>query len=135
MNHENTPPTMLSPILSQSRESGKKNVPAKEPINSPISDVFNLAASASSLRQDFATCEMIMSEKHNFWYRYYMAWIKKWVTSEKNFWLWSSNPREKTKSSSFVCSANISGIKFSTKLLRKNTSRLCISHKHLCAEV
>ena len=66
MNHENTLPTMLSPILSQPRGSGEKNVPAKEPINSPISDVLNLAASASSLRQDFATCEMIMSEKHTF---------------------------------------------------------------------
>ena len=65
-NPENTPPTMLSPILSQPRGSGEINVPAKEPINSPISDVLNLAASASSLRQDFATCEMIMSEKHTF---------------------------------------------------------------------
>ena len=64
MNHENTRSTMLSPILSQPRGSGMKNVPAKAPINSPISDVLNLADSASSLRQDFATCEMIMSEKH-----------------------------------------------------------------------
>ena len=64
MNHENTLHTMLSPILSQPQGSGEKNVPVKEPINSPISVVLNLAASASSLRQDFATCEMLMSEKH-----------------------------------------------------------------------
>ena len=66
MNPVNTPPIILSPILSQPRGSEEKNVPAKEPINSPISDVLNLAASASSLRQDIATCEMIISEKHTF---------------------------------------------------------------------
>ena len=66
MNPENTPPTILSPILSQSRGSGEKNCIAKEPINSPMSDVLNLAVCASSLRQDFATCEVIMSEKQTF---------------------------------------------------------------------
>ena len=34
--------------------------------NSPISDALNLAASAASLRKAFATCETIMTEKHQF---------------------------------------------------------------------
>ena len=32
--------------------------------NSPISSALNLAASAASLRRDFATCEKVMTEKH-----------------------------------------------------------------------
>ena len=35
-----------------------------EPPPLRISNALNLAASASSLRKDFATCEKIMSEKH-----------------------------------------------------------------------
>ena len=35
-------------------------------IQTPISDALNLAASAASLRKDFATCEIIMTKKHQF---------------------------------------------------------------------
>ena len=33
---------------------------------SPISSALNIAASASSLREDFAQCEQVMTKKHQF---------------------------------------------------------------------
>ena len=60
-------PNMLSPIMSQQRANeGRKNTAHDSNTNSPISDALNLAASAASLRKDFATCERIMTEKHQF---------------------------------------------------------------------
>ena len=63
-----TPQTMsmLSPIQSQPKSSercGSANISLPE---TPITSALNLAASASSLRKDFATCEQIMNEKHQF---------------------------------------------------------------------
>ena len=43
-----------------------KNTAHDSNTNSPISYVLNLAASVASLRKDFATCERIMTEKHQF---------------------------------------------------------------------
>ena len=81
------PSPLLSPIMSQPSASPRDNTTEAikrgtifdsprgntEGVHregstaaSPISDVLNLAASATSLRQDFAMCEKIMSEKHNF---------------------------------------------------------------------
>ena len=67
----NTPPiselpNMLSPIMSQQRANEKNNTAHDSNTNCPISDALNLAARAASLRKDFATCEIIMTEKHQF---------------------------------------------------------------------
>ena len=59
--------SMLSPILSQpmgSTERSSSAIVSDE--NSPISSALNLAASAASLRRDFAMCEKVMTEKHQF---------------------------------------------------------------------
>ena len=59
------PGSMLSPILSQPRGSEERNSSAiSHDATSPVSNALNLAASAASLRRDFATCERIMTEKH-----------------------------------------------------------------------
>ena len=61
------PTDMLSPILSQPRYSEERS--KTDNINhntSPISDALNLVAGAASLRNDFAVCERIMTEKHHF---------------------------------------------------------------------
>ena len=61
------PADMLSPILSQPRYSEERS--KTDNINhntSPISDALNLVAGAASLRNDFAVCERIMTEKHHF---------------------------------------------------------------------
>ena len=61
------PADMLSPILSQPRGSEERS--KTDNINhntSPISDALNLVAGAASLRNDFAVCQMIMTEKHHF---------------------------------------------------------------------
>ena len=42
----------------------QRQVPSVEPPPLQISNALNLAASSSSLRKDFATCEKIMFEKH-----------------------------------------------------------------------
>ena len=55
---------MLSPIPSQPCGRAETSVPSVEPPPFRISNALNLAASASSLRKDFATCEKNMSEKH-----------------------------------------------------------------------
>ena len=68
----NTPPhsqpaDMLSPILSQPRGSDERRSSSiTQNPTSPISSALNLAASAASLRQDFALCEKVMTEKHQF---------------------------------------------------------------------
>ena len=56
---------MLSPITSQPGGSAERN-PSQTGEVSPVSDALNLAASASFLRKDFATCQQIMTEKHQF---------------------------------------------------------------------
>ena len=54
---------MLSPILSQQYHSiGLVNNTSQ----SPITNVLNLGASATSLRDDFALCEKVINEKHQF---------------------------------------------------------------------
>ena len=58
------PNTMLSPILSPHRTGTERGSSAITPEDSPLSSALNLAASAASLRRDFATCERIMTEKH-----------------------------------------------------------------------
>ena len=62
------PPDMLSPILSQSWGSDERRSKTDNSnhITSPISDALNLVAGAASLRNDFAVCERIMTEKHHF---------------------------------------------------------------------
>ena len=63
------PVNMLSPILSQpmgSEERNSSSISHDTVTTSPVSNVLNLAASAASLRRDFATCERIMTEKHQF---------------------------------------------------------------------
>ena len=60
-------PNMPSPIMSQQRANeDRKNTAHNSNTNSAISDALNLAASAAYLRKDFATCEKIMTEKHQF---------------------------------------------------------------------
>ena len=54
---------MLSPILSQQDHS---NGLVNNTSQSPITNVLNLAASATSLRDDFAMCEKVINEKHQF---------------------------------------------------------------------
>ena len=69
--NEKTPPSlsftqtedMLSPILSQQDHS---NGLVNNTSQSPITNVLNLAASATSLRDDFAMCEKVINEKHQF---------------------------------------------------------------------
>ena len=52
--------------MSQQRANEvRKNTDHDSNTNSPIS-APNLAASATSVRKDFATCEKIMTEKHQF---------------------------------------------------------------------
>ena len=58
-------PNMLSPIMFQQR-ANEKNTAHNSNTNSLISDALKLAASASSLRKNFAPCERIMTEKHQF---------------------------------------------------------------------
>ena len=53
-------------IIEQRAKEGRKNKAHDNNVNSPISDTFNLAAGAASLKKDFATCEHIMTEKHQF---------------------------------------------------------------------
>ena len=54
---------MLSSILSQQYHSdGFVNNTSQ----SSITNVLNLAASATSFRNDFAMCEKVISEKHQF---------------------------------------------------------------------
>ena len=61
------PADILSPILSQPRENGERGSTAQiTNATSPISNTLNLASSAASLRNDFAMCERIMTEKHQF---------------------------------------------------------------------
>ena len=69
---QHTPPStqhsmadMLSPITSQPGGSAERS-PSQRTDTSPISNTLNLAASATSLRNDFATCERILNEKHQF---------------------------------------------------------------------
>ena len=56
---------MLSPILSQPRNSVERSQHL-EKNSTPISEALNLAASATSLREDIAACEQIMTERHHF---------------------------------------------------------------------
>ena len=56
---------MLSPIMSQPGGSAERS-PSQRTDTSPITNTLNLAASATSLRNDFATCERILTEKHQF---------------------------------------------------------------------
>ena len=58
------PDTMLSPILSQHITGTERSSSAITPEDSPLSSALNLAASAASLRRDFAICERVMTEKH-----------------------------------------------------------------------
>ena len=59
------PADMLSPILSKPRGSEERNKTDNISCNtSLISDALNLVAGAASLRNDFAVCEKIMTEKH-----------------------------------------------------------------------
>ena len=61
------PADILSPILSQPRDNGKRGSTAQiTNATSPISNTLNLASSAASLRNDFAMCERIMTEKHQY---------------------------------------------------------------------
>ena len=66
---QSIPPTqqtvteMLSPITSQPG-SADRNTPRVD--SSPITNALKLSASASSLRKDFAMCEQIMNEKHQY---------------------------------------------------------------------
>ena len=61
------PADILSPILSQPRDNGERGSTAQiTNATSPISNTLNLAFSAASLRNDFAMCERIMTEKHQF---------------------------------------------------------------------
>ena len=61
------PADILSPILSQQRDNGERGSTAQiTNATSPISNTLNLASSAASLRNDFAMCERIMTEKHQF---------------------------------------------------------------------
>ena len=55
---------MISPIPSQPCGSAETSVPFVEPPPLRILNALNLAASAPSLRKDFATCEKNMSQKH-----------------------------------------------------------------------
>ena len=58
---------MLNPIMSQQRANEeRKNTAHDSNTNSLISDSLNLSACTASLRKDFATCERIMTEKHQF---------------------------------------------------------------------
>ena len=60
-------PNVLSPVMSQQRANEERNNMAHDSnTNSPISVALNLAVSAASLRKDFATCEIIKTEKHQF---------------------------------------------------------------------
>ena len=53
--------------MSQQRaKDGRKNKARDINVNSPISDVLNLAAGAVSLKKDFANCKKNMTEKHHF---------------------------------------------------------------------
>ena len=54
---------MLSPILSQQYHS---NGLVNNTTQSPITNVLNLAANATSLRDDFAMCEKVINEKDQF---------------------------------------------------------------------
>ena len=58
---------MQSPIISQPRGSeGRSKTDNINHNTSPIADALNLVAGAASLTNDFAVCEMIMTEKHHF---------------------------------------------------------------------
>lgn len=56
-------PHILSPILSQPTDQVCSN---EADLGSPITKALNIAAEATSLRSDFALCEQIMTEKHQF---------------------------------------------------------------------
>ena len=58
-----TPVEPLNPVKSQTVGSANQNDITQ---TSPISSALNIAASASSLREDFALCEQVMTEKHQF---------------------------------------------------------------------
>ena len=61
------PADMMSPILSQPMGSEERSKTDNIDHNtSPIYDALNLVAGAVSLRNDFAVCEKIMTEKHHF---------------------------------------------------------------------
>ena len=58
-----TPVEPLNPVTSQTVGRANQNDITQ---TSPISSALNIAASASSLREDFALCEQVMTEKHQF---------------------------------------------------------------------
>ena len=60
------PDDTLSPILSRPRSSEERSKTNNISCISPISETLNLSAGAVSLRKDLATCEKIMTEKHEF---------------------------------------------------------------------
>ena len=60
------PEGTLSPILSRPRSSEERSKTANISCTPPISETLNLSAGAASLRKDLATCEKIMTEKHEF---------------------------------------------------------------------
>ena len=77
------------------------------------SDVLNLVACASSFRKDFATCEMIMSEKHTFLVSILDGMDRKFANIGKR--VSRSKFLKKPASPSLECSANIPWHKFPTK--------------------
>ena len=61
------PADILSPILSQPRDNGERGSTAQiTNATSPISNTINVASSVASLRNGFAMCERIMTEKRQF---------------------------------------------------------------------
>ena len=60
------PEGTLSPILCRPRSSEERSKTTNISCTPPISETLNRSAGAASLRKDLATCEKIMTEKHEF---------------------------------------------------------------------
>ena len=58
-----SPAEPLNPVTSQAVGSANQNDITQ---TSPISSALNIAASASSLREEFTLCKQVMTEKHQF---------------------------------------------------------------------